>query len=150
MTKKPIVTLIAALVWVFYINAQNDSIPTTQNDPNIKSVDSTRQGNKALPIAIPITEPAVGVGLTGGLMYFLPKKDSSEQVDMIVGGAGFTSNGSWLAGVGYLGYWNKDKVRYTGFSGYEKSLWIIMVLIRMNPLNSIKRSSFLCSKHLLD
>ena len=32
--------------------------------------------------------------------------------------AGITSNGTWLAGGGYLGYWKQDKLKYSGFAGY--------------------------------
>ncbi len=77
-----------------------------------------KKKKKILPIVVPITEPAVGYGLIGGGMLFLPKNDSLQKSDIVVGAAGITTNGTWFAGGGYLGFWKNDKIRYTGFLGY--------------------------------
>jgi len=53
-----------------------------------------KKKNKILPVALPVTEPAVGVGLVGGLIYFIQKKDSLGKADMIGGAAGITTNGT--------------------------------------------------------
>jgi len=77
-----------------------------------------------LPIAAPITEPAVGYGATVALLYFIPKKDKEtgakkQGIPDITGIAGgYTSNNTWFAGAGYLGFWKDDKVRYRGVVGY--------------------------------
>jgi len=74
-----------------------------------------------LPIVSPITEPAVGYGAVGAGLFFIPKKDDRKGFKMpdIVGAAvGYTENGTWFAGAGYLGFWNKDRIRYRGVLGY--------------------------------
>ncbi|MCK5679090.1 MAG: hypothetical protein KAH72_11530, partial [Flavobacteriaceae bacterium] len=102
------------------INAQNQ---TTLPIEKFGEIDGENQKKfkkkkKILPIAVPITEPAVGYGLIGGALLFLPKNDSLQKTDIIAGAAGITTNGTWFAGGGYLGFWKNDKIRYTGFSGY--------------------------------
>ncbi len=77
-----------------------------------------------LPIAAPITEPAVGYGATVALLYFIPKKEKETGVkkrgipDIAGVAGGYTSNNTWFAGMGYLGFWNEDKIRYRGVIGY--------------------------------
>src|SRR5688572_11808430 len=86
---------------------------------------STRVG--FLPIAMPITEPAVGYGLGLGLSFFHDKPKvvtypgQPPRVIMptitAVFGAG-TENGTWAAGLGHIGVWNDGKIRYVGAGGY--------------------------------
>jgi len=70
------------------------------------------------PLAIPITEPAVGFGLAAGLLFFHPNESGDDDdrsppsVSAAFGGA--TSNGTWMAGGGHLGIWDDDHIRYTG------------------------------------
>jgi len=75
-----------------------------------------------LPVPSLITEPAVGYGGALAGMFFIPKKDKDstrfQMPDMVVGVGGLTENGTWFAGVGYIGFWNKDKIRYRGIFGY--------------------------------
>lgn len=73
-----------------------------------------------LPIVMPITEPAIGFGGVLAAIRFLPKKDPIHRPDMVVAAAGITTNGTWLAGGGYIGYWKNDKIRYRGFLGYTE------------------------------
>src|SRR4051794_39100856 len=108
--------------------------PTTQpslfRDPEDGAFDvsnflSTRVG--FLPIAMPITEPAVGYGLSLGLTFFhdQPKvvnyPGQPPRVIMpsitAVFGAG-TENGTWSVGLGHIGVWNDGKIRYVGALGY--------------------------------
>ncbi len=76
-----------------------------------------------LPIAMPITEPAVGYGLALGLTFFhdylktvtLPDGSSRlvmSSVTMVMGAA--TENGTWAGGVAHLGVWNNGAIRYVG------------------------------------
>ena len=108
------------LLYVFVIQAQSDKqayIDMVENfGDTVQKV--KKEKNKFLPVALPITEPAVGYGLAAGLLYFFEKKDSSQVADMAAGVGGFTSNGTWFAGGGYLGYWKNDHIRYSGFAGY--------------------------------
>jgi hypothetical protein len=87
---------------------------------------STREG--FLPIAIPITEPAVGYGLSLGLSFFHDKPHvvmnqpgEPPRVIMpsttVLFGAG-TENGTWAAGIGHLGVWDGGRIRYVGALGY--------------------------------
>lgn len=74
-----------------------------------------------LAVPVVITEPAVGYG--GGLFgAYFHKKDTEENTinrpDITVGGGGLTENGTWFAGGGHLGFWNDDRIRYTGFLFY--------------------------------
>lgn len=75
-----------------------------------------------VPLISPITEPAVGYGAAGAAVYFLPKKNSPDkgfQMPDIAGlGGGYTSNGTWLIGGGYAGFWKDNKIRYRGGLGY--------------------------------
>ena len=71
-----------------------------------------------LPLAIPITEPAVGAGLVAGLVFFHPNEPNDDgepvppSVTAVFGGA--TTNGTWMAGGGHMGVWYDDHVRYVG------------------------------------
>lgn len=88
-----------------------------------------------LPMPIVITEPALGTG--GGLVGLFFHEDRAEQKKRMeaartsenaaayllppsvsaVAAAG-TSNGSWFGGVGHMGFWKGDSIRYTGYTGY--------------------------------
>lgn len=75
-----------------------------------------------IPLISPITEPALGYGLVGSGIYFLPKKDSAKaqfrMPDIAGVGAGLTQNGTWFAGGAYAGFWKEDRIRYRGILGY--------------------------------
>ncbi len=73
-----------------------------------------------LPLVIPITEPAVGYGAVVAGVFFVPSKKPKKQADIIAAAVGLTSNGTWLTGAGYIGFWKKDKIRYRGIVGYGK------------------------------
>ena len=85
---------------------------------------STRTG--FLPIAIPITEPAVGYGLGVGLTFFHERPQVVQtsggprlippDVTAVFGMA--TENGSWAGGAGHLHTWNGGRVRYLVGVGY--------------------------------
>jgi len=79
-----------------------------------------------IPIPKIITEPAVGTGLALGLVFF---QESDEQKDetsegslvpenITIGGLAFTSNGSRGYGLGHIGFWRDDTVRYRGFLAF--------------------------------
>jgi hypothetical protein len=81
-----------------------------------------------LPIAIPITEPAVGYGLAVGLSYFHTQppvvgdaqagtqRTIMPSTSVLFGAA--TENGTWALGAGHLGIWDEGRVRYAGAAGY--------------------------------
>ena len=78
--------------------------------------------NGLLPIASPITEPAVGFGAALATVYFIPKKKNDsikfQMPDIAALATGLTENETWFIGGGYIGFWNKDKIRYRGILGY--------------------------------
>jgi len=78
--------------------------------------------NGVLPILSPITEPAVGYGLAAAGMYFITKEENEGKTyqapDIASIAGGFTENGTWFAGAGYIGFWKNDNLRYRGAVGY--------------------------------
>lgn len=75
-----------------------------------------------LPIISPITEPAVGYEAAAVGVYFIPKKPEKgvgfQMPDIADAGGGYTQNGTWFAGGGYLGFWKKNSIWYRGILGY--------------------------------
>ena len=78
-----------------------------------------------VPLVVPVTEPAVGLGLAGGLVFLhgtLGGEEDAEgrrippSVSAAIGM--YTSNGSWAAGGGHLGHWREGSVRYLGGAAY--------------------------------
>jgi len=74
-----------------------------------------------LPLVTIITEPAVGFGLGGGLMFvhrpeeWAPDESgraSPPSISGVFGGA--TENGTWMVGGGHRGVWENDTIRYLG------------------------------------
>ncbi len=85
------------------------------------------------PVPTFITEPAVGFGGGGALLFFHEAKTAGEPDDTepmtaepgedatrlappsISGAFGLgTENGTWVAGGFHLGYWQEDRIRYVG------------------------------------
>jgi len=77
-----------------------------------------------LPVISPITEPAIGYGVSAAGIFFIPKKKKEgeekkfKMPDITGFAGGITENKTWFAGGGYLGFWNDDKIRYRGVFGY--------------------------------
>lgn len=107
-------------------------IDTTDNAIDISNWLGTVTG--FVPLIIPITEPAVGYGIGGGLIFFHPteyqktakqgklNKSGYEAISptppSLTGVGGFyTENGSWAAGAGHLGIWKNDHIRYSVGAG---------------------------------
>ena len=86
---------------------------------------ATRKG--FVPLVVPITEPAVGYGAAGGLVFFHPRATGAaappeggrfEPPSLSVAMAFATENGSWGAGAGHMGIWRGDAIRYLGGAAY--------------------------------
>ncbi|RDV28193.1 glyceraldehyde-3-phosphate dehydrogenase [Alteromonas aestuariivivens] len=83
-----------------------------------------QSGGGFVPIPQVISEPAVGYGLGVIGVYFhgdsqqpaAEEESLPQNISLLA--AGLTENGSWAAGVGHLGFWRDDTVRYRGFAGY--------------------------------
>jgi hypothetical protein len=78
-----------------------------------------------LPVMMPVTEPAVGLGVAGGLVFLHGTLGGEEDAEgrrippSISAAVGmYTSNGSWAAGGGPLGHWYGGAVRYAGGAAY--------------------------------
>ena len=112
--------------------------------------------NGLLPIVSPITEPAVGFGAALATVYFIPKKKNDsikfQMPDIAALAVGLTENGTWFVGGGYLGFWNKDKIRYRGILGYgDVKLSYYGAgneFLSKNPINFSLNSTFLLQQAL--
>jgi hypothetical protein len=83
-----------------------------------------------VPILAPVTEPAVGYGIAGGLIFFhrregepspdpAPAGEGRTTPPSLTAIAGFaTENGSWGVFGGHRGVWKEDRIRYLGGLGY--------------------------------
>ena len=83
-----------------------------------------------VPILAPVTEPAVGYGIAGGVVFF-HRKERETSPDPPPEGEGrmtppslsavggfATENGSWGVFGGHRGVWKEDRIRYLGGLGY--------------------------------
>jgi len=83
-----------------------------------------------VPILAPVTEPAVGYGAAGGLVFF-HRREKEPMPDPATDGEGrmqppsltavggfATENGSWGVFGGHRGVWKGDRIRYLGGFGY--------------------------------
>lgn len=70
----------------------------------------------------PISNPAIGSGLVvvGGYLFPLSKRDTISPDSMLGGGSFYTSNGSWLWGVGGKLYFKHDRFRFSGAYGHAQ------------------------------
>jgi len=72
-----------------------------------------------MPMFSLITEPAVGFGIAGGIVFIhRPEADRGKPLttppSMSVLMGFYTENGSWGTGAFHQGYWRKDTIRYQG------------------------------------
>lgn len=101
-------------------------------DPEDGNLDASRYLSEVplgfLPVPSVITEPAVGVGLGLGALFFHESAEQRQQgtsghkallpenISML--GGAYTENGTWAGAVGHLGFWRQDSLRYRGFLAY--------------------------------
>jgi Omp85 superfamily domain len=87
---------------------------------DISQILSSRAG--FLPVFVPITEPALGIGLAGGISYFHQRSEEDVEKGLSpsisVAGGLYTANGSWGAFGGHKGIWKNGRIRYTGGGGF--------------------------------
>lgn len=74
-----------------------------------------------VPIVTLVTEPAIGYGAGGGLLFFHRRKEhlskpSPPSISMI--GGLYTESKSWGTVVLHQGIWKEDRIRYLGVLGY--------------------------------
>lgn len=138
-----LLVILIGIFSTFSLFSQNEVEKTNDLIKKFSKKDTVKKSSKLLPLAIPITEPAVGFGIIGGVMYNIIKKDSLQKPDMLAGIAGITTNGTWMAGGGYLGYWNEDSIRFTGFTGYGNIIMDYYGLGSEHPIQFDQEAFFL-------
>jgi len=120
MNRKILFIFLCTFINFSFLFAQKEIDHVVQH--SLKIYDSVPEEHKSkkkiLPMALPVTDPAIGYGLIGGLVYFFPKDQKTNKSDIAGIAGGITSNGTWFGGAGYAGYWKQDRLRYTGFIGY--------------------------------
>ena len=111
--------------------AQADFFHDYMIDPEDGMLDGSRFLSEIpqgfLPVPMVITEPAVGYGLGMGAIFFHESEEQKKQRvsgnspailpnNISILGLGGTENGSRAAGIGHLGFWHDDRIRYRGFA----------------------------------
>ncbi|MEH6565264.1 MAG: BamA/TamA family outer membrane protein [Halopseudomonas sp.] len=115
--------------------AQADFYSSYLKDPEDGMLDASQYLSQVplgfLPVPAPITEPAVGTGLAVMGIFFHESAEQKEQrltaaggnpvlpKNISVVGFGATNNGSKGGGLGHLGFWKDDSLRYKGFLLYS-------------------------------
>ena len=100
---------------------KSNFIDSTDNAFDVSNWLATAYG--FFPIVMPITEPATGIGLAGGLVFIHRNKKElaagikSPPSISAIGGA-YTQNGTWGIFAFHQGIWKRDKFRYKGALGY--------------------------------
>ena len=142
------ISFLLSVLFTLSLSSQNEVEKTNDLIKKFSKKDTVKRKSKLLPLAIPITEPAVGFGIIGGVTHNITKKDSLEKPDMVAGIAGITTNSTWLVGGGYLGYWKQDNLRFTGFTGYGNIIMDYYGLGSENPIQ-FDQEAFFLSQELL-
>jgi hypothetical protein len=116
--------VLALCALVLAHSSQAQEKPSSLKDSNDGKLDMSEwllERNGFLPVPIIITEPAVDMGFGLAVAFFhKPKGDPGDRParPSITGVGGLlTGNDSWMAGIGHLGFYKQDTIRYTSFSG---------------------------------
>ena len=122
-TKKPVVGLDATPVAVMPSpTAVESSPPNVIGSATPEKGKPGREGRRGEIVVapFPISNPAIGSGLVvvGGYLFPLSRTDTTSPDSMVGGGSFYTSNGSWLWGVGGKLYFKRDRFRFTGAYGH--------------------------------
>lgn len=115
--------------------AQGSFYSSYMKDPDDGMLDASQYLSQVpmgfLPVPTVITEPAVGTGLAVMGIFFHESDDQKAQrlnaadgkpvlpKNISIVGLGATNNGSKGGGVGHLGFWKDDTLRYKGFLLYS-------------------------------
>ena len=119
-TRGVVVCFSLLLAWI--APAYSQSWSESFFDPEDGQFDVSRwllRSGGFLPVPAIVTEPAIGFGLGGALLFFHESKaspDPNRQAPpSISGGFGLvTENDSWAAGGLHFGSWKNDSIRYLG------------------------------------
>jgi hypothetical protein len=130
-----IFSILAAVILFLPTNlaAAEPSFKETFTDPTDGAFDMSRfikSRTGFVPILAPVTEPAVGYGIAGGLVFFhkkegepppnpAPAGEGRMTAPSLTAVGGFaTENGNWGVFGGHRGVWKEDRIRYLGGLGY--------------------------------
>lgn len=77
---------------------------------------------KWVAVPIPVSNPTIGTGLQGALLYLHPRKAGEESAPNATSGIGgmYTDTGSWAIGAFHEDSWNNDQYRFMGLFGYGR------------------------------
>jgi hypothetical protein len=125
--------LAAAILLLSTTSAAETFLPERFTDPADGAFDMSRfikSRTGFVPILAPVTEPAVGYGVAGGVVFFhrregepppdpAPAGEGRMTAPSLTAVGGFaTENGSWGVFGGHRGVWKEDRIRYLGGLGY--------------------------------
>jgi hypothetical protein len=73
-----------------------------------------KKESRIVPVPIPISNPTLGVGLAGAILYMHPKSDSEKDAPTSITGAFgmYTDTKSWAVGGFHDGYYLDDRIRF--------------------------------------
>lgn len=81
-----------------------------------------KRGNKGewVVVPIPVSNPTIGTGLQGALLYLHPRKEGDGSSPNATSGIGamYTDTGSWAVGGFHDDSWKNDQYRFKGLIGY--------------------------------
>lgn len=97
------------------IERTEQNLNSTGPSPGRTSDNNGSRGSEFVVAPFPISNPVLGSGLVvvGGYLFPLSKNDFVSPTSIVGGGAFYTSNGSWLWGVGSKLYFKQDRFRFT-------------------------------------
>ncbi|MFC2085639.1 hypothetical protein ACFLRO_00340 [Bacteroidota bacterium] len=96
-------------------------IDTLDGHPDLSEMMNSAYG--VLPVAQPITEPALGIGVAGGLLYMHTKSSDMARApgtppDLSMVGGMYTANGSWAGALYHQNSLREDRIRVKGVVAY--------------------------------
>jgi len=100
---------------------------TAEMDEELRAVtDDAEEGSNFLkkdwrivPVPIPISNPTIGTGLAGAVLYLHPKKEENSDTPSTISGVvgGYTSTNSYFGVVFHDGSYSEDRYRFRGLFG---------------------------------
>jgi outer membrane protein assembly factor BamA len=126
--KKPMTAVILLLALTMHLpalsgEAEEEAKPSPpEAGTSLESDTKAKKKGHWLGFPIPITNPVLGYGLVGGVLY--NRKLGRSQKESNFGAAAFyTSSKSWGVGIGARTHLNRDRLRVNGVFGYADLNW---------------------------
>jgi len=123
-TMRSIITVFLICAWIsicFSIDVAAGDLDTQieQFQSDIKASKDVskkvlKKERRLVPVAVPISNPTIGQGLAGALLYLHPKKSQESDAPTSMTGAFgmYTNSRSWAAGAFHDGYYLDDRIRF--------------------------------------